>query len=410
VTLSEQRAQALLSRPTHRQVIERANKSHKPQLLRLQMSISPKDSAVARTPVEIWTETLSYLIDDPKAHPLCKLIELEDYVYPPESPNHFDKATYDTLRAVCRSWRTIVEQCAHIPQEVVIENKTPISAPLFQNASYLRISWLRLPSKFPDISTAFGAPSCKVIHMHFESCLESSLLRDIVQWLAGLPSLRALRLRCDFNMPLSEPGVLFSLLSDTCTHLTSLSIGHFMPSPKPLSLPRLKILIMYFDLRFGPLTHSFSDWNLPELKMLGLTFDNRACHRDANLKPFCPITKGIKALSLFSFTRPKNIIAYPIDLEEAFPSLEFLFLGHTPLYLSKPIPPQHPLQFIKFSTFHTFPLFSSSVLPPKEHKKHRPVQLYLVDEQLLLEDREFLDALMHAGIEARAWDGKHVTQ
>jgi len=294
------------------------------------MSISAKDSAAARTPVEIWTEILSYLVDDPKAHPLCAPIEFEDYVFPPEPLQYFDKVTYVTLRAVCRSWRTIVEQCAHISHYIVIRHKSSLSQPLSQNASYLNISWLRLPPEFPDILTAFSAPSCKVTNIHFEFSPDSDLLRDIVQWLGGLPSLRALRLRCDLNMPLSEPEVLFRLLSDNCTHLTSLNIGHFMPSPNPLSLPHLKIFIIYFELRFGYLTHSFEDWDLPRLRMLGLTFDNRVYQRDVNLKIFCPITKGIKALSLYSFTHAKFIIPFPIDLEETFPSLEFLFLGDTP--------------------------------------------------------------------------------
>lgn len=368
------------------------------------------DSAVTRTPVEIWTHILSYLVDDPKSHPLCEPIEFEDYVFPPEDPHHFDKATYNILRAVCRSWRSIVEHCACIPQEFVIKNKAPILNPLSQKATYLRISWVALPAEFPDISTAFGTPSSKVIHIHFEFSLDSNLLRDIIQWLASLPFLRALRLRCDFNMPLGEPEVLFRSLSDTCTHLNSLSIGHFMPSPEPLSLPRLKILIIYFDLKFGPLTHSFSGWSLPRLRMLGLTFDNLGLPRDVNLKTFSPITKGIKALSLFSFIRPISIVNFPIDLDETFPSLEFLFLGNTPLYLSKPIPPQHPLQFIKFSSFHLYPIFSSSVLPPEVHKRHQPVKLYLEDEQHLLEDHNLMGTLMHAGMEALAWDGKHGTQ
>ena len=374
------------------------------------MSISQLDSAVTRTPVEIWTEILSYLVDDPKAHPLCEPIEFEDYVFPPESPHHFDKATYDTLRAVCRSWRSIVEQCARLPQEVVIRNKTPMSRALSQNASYLGISWLNLPPEFPEISSTFGAPSCKVIHIQVDSELGSNLLRDIIQWLARLPSLRALRLRCDFNLPLSEPEVLFKLLPNTCANLTSLSIGHFMPSPEPLSLPRLKILIFYFDLRFGPLKHSFSGWSLPRLIMLGLTFDNLASPRTVNISIFGPITKGIKALSLYAFIRPKYTTNFPIDLDETFPSLEFLFLGNTPLHLTRPIPPQHPLQFIKFSSFHLYPIFSFSVLPPEKHQRHQPVKLYWENEQNLLEDSHFLDALMHAGMEALAWNGKHGTQ
>ena len=374
------------------------------------MSNYQSDSAITQTPVEIWTEILSYLVDDPKAHPLCEPIEFEDYVFPPESHHYFDKATYGTLRAVCRSWRSIVEQCARIPQEVVIRNKSPLSKALLQNASYLGISWLNLPSEFPEISDAFGAPSCRVIHIQFEFEQSSNLLRDIIQWLARLPSLSALRLRCDFNMPLSEPEVLFKLLSNTCTNLTSLSIGHFMPSPEPLSLPRLKILIFYFDLRFGPLKHSFSAWSLPRLIMLGLTFDNLASPRNVNLTIFGPITKGIKALSLSAFIRPKYTTNFPIDLDETFPSLEFLFLGNTPLHLSKPIPLQHPLQFIKFSSFHIYPILSFSVLPPEKHKRHQPVKLYLESEQNLLEDSNFLDALMHAGMEALTWNGEHETQ
>lgn len=370
------------------------------------MAISLEDSAVARTPVEIWTEILSYLVDDPKAHPLCQPIEFEDYVFPPESPHHFDIAAYETLRAVCRSWRTIVEQCACIPQDVVIKNKTPNSKALSQKASYLGISWFVLPSKFPDISSVLGAPTCRVVHIRFDSILDSNLLRDIIQWLAGLPSLQALRLRCDFNMPLSEPKMLFRLLSDTCTNLASLNIGHFMPSAGLLSLPRLKILIFYFDLRFGPLTHSFSDWSLPKLVMLGLTFDNLVHPRDVNLTIFGPITRGIKALSLCAITRPKYTMNFSIDLEDIFPSLEFLFLGNTPLHLSKPIPPQHPLHFIKFSSFHTYPIFGSSVLPPEAHKRNQPIKLYLENEQNLLEDPKFLEAVMHAGMEALTWSGE----
>ena len=368
------------------------------------MSISQLNSAVARTPVEIWTEILSYLVDDPKAHPLCEPIEFEDYVYPSE----FDKATYETLRAVCRSWRTIVEQCACIPQEVAIRNKNPTSKALSQNANYLGISWHNMPSEFPEISSAFGVPSCRVIQIWVEFNLDSNLLRNIIQWLAGLPSLRALRLRCYFNMPLNEPEVLFKLLSNTCTNLTSLSIGHFMPSPEPLSLPRLKILIFQFNLRNGPLTHSFSGWSLPRLTMLGLTFDNLAHPRIVGLNIFGPITKGIKALYLYTY--PMYTTNFPINLDKTFPSLEFLFLRNTPLHLSKPIPPQHPLQFIKFSSFHIYPIFSSSVLPPEQHTRLQPVKLYLEHEQHLLEDSKFLDALMHAGMEASTWNGEHGAQ
>ncbi|SRR5258706_2813281 len=227
------------------------------------MSTSQLDSAVARTPVEIWTEILSYLVDDPKAHPLCKPIEFEEYVFASESLHHVDEATYETLRAVCRSWRTIVEQCARIPEQVVIRNKTPISKALPQKAGYLGIWWLNMPSEFPGISSVFGAPPCRVIHIRVKSNMGTNFLRDIIQWLGGLPSLGALRLRFDFNILLSEPEVLFKLLSNTCTNLTSLSIGHFRPSPELLSLPHLKILIFDFDLSFGPLTHSFSGWSLP---------------------------------------------------------------------------------------------------------------------------------------------------
>ena len=330
------------------------------------MSISLEDSAVARTPVEIWTEILSYLVNDPKAHPLCQPIEFEDYVFPPEFPNYFDIATYETLRTVCRSWRTIVEHCARIPQDVVIENKTPSSKALSQKAGYLGISWFSLPSKFPDISSALGAPSCRVVHIRFgASILESNLLRDIIQWLAGLPSLQALRLRRDFNMPFSEPETMFNLLSDTCTNLTSLNIGHFMPSAGLLSLPRLKILIFDFDLKFGPLTYSFSDWSLPKLVMLGLTFEKLLYPRDVNLTAFGPITKGITALSLCAITHPEFTMNFPIDLEDIFPSLEFLFLVNTPLHLSKPIPPQHPLHFIKFSSSPTHPIFVPQLSPQR---------------------------------------------
>src|SRR5258706_11965820 len=139
------------------------------------MSTSQLNSAVARTPVEIWTEILSYLVDDPKAHPLCKPIEFEDYIFPHKSPHRFDEATYETLRAVCCSWRTIVEQGARIPQEVVIQNKTRVSIALSQNAGYLSISWFNMPSEFPDISSAFGAPSCRVIHIEVEFNLDSNL-------------------------------------------------------------------------------------------------------------------------------------------------------------------------------------------------------------------------------------------
>jgi len=144
--------------------------------------------------------------------------------------------------------------------------------------------------------------------------------------------------------------------------------------------------------------------------MLGLTFDNLASPRNVNLNIFGPITKVIKALSLYAFIRPKYATTFPIDLDETFPSLEFLFLGNTPLHLSKPIPPQHPLQFIKFSSFHTYPIFSFSVLPPEKNKRHQPVKLYLETEQNLLEDSTLLDALMHAGMEALAWHGEHGTQ
>ncbi len=371
------------------------------------MSNSQIDSAVARTPVEIWSEILSYLVDDPKAHPLCEPIEFEDYVFPHKSPHRFDKATYETLRAVCRSWRTIVEQCACILQEVVIQNNTPISNALPQKVGYLGIQWLKSPSEFPNFSSAFGAPSCRVIHIEVRFNLDSNLLRHIILWLAGLPSLRALRLRCGYNIPLSKPEVLFRLLSDTCMNLTSLSLSHFPPSPELLSLPRLKILIFHFDLSLGPLTHYFSGWSLPRLIMLGLTFHNLANPTNINvdLNVFGPITKGIKGLSLFAFTRPKYIINFPIDLDETFPSLEFLFLRNAPLHLYKPIPPQHPLQFIKFSSIRIFPIFSLSILPPEKHKRHQPVKLYLENEKILLEDSKFLDTLMDAGMEALTWNG-----
>jgi hypothetical protein len=224
-----------------------------------------------------------------------------------------------------------------------------------------------------------------------------------------LPSLRALCLYCNFNM-LDPPDVLFRSLSETCTHLTSLNIGHFMPPSEPLSLPLLKILIFHFEQGPLPLRHSFSGWSLPRLLMLGLIFDNLVYPTDVNLNMFCPITKGIKALFVFTFTRPGYIVNFPIDLEGTFPSLEFLFLNTTPLHLSRPIPPQHPLQFIKFSSSHQYPIFSSSVLPPAEHKRHQLVKLYLQNDQNLLEIPEFMDTFMHAGMEALIWDGKHRTQ
>ncbi len=145
--------------------------------------------------------------------------------------------------------------------------------------------------------------------------------------------------------------------------------------------------------------------------MLGLTFDNFAYRRDVNLNIFGPITKGIKALCLYAlYSLPEYTTSFPIDLDETFPSLEFLFLGNTPLHLSKPIPPQHPLQFIKFSSSYINPIFSLSILPPEKHERHQPVKLYLENEQNLLEDSKFLDALIDAGMEASAWNGEHGTQ
>jgi len=371
------------------------------------MPISSKDSAVARTPVELWIKILSYLVDDGMAHPLCDPIEFEEYNFHTSHGHCFDHSTYELLRAVCQSWKTIAERCARIPQEITVRGIT-VSERISSRVGHRCVNWFNPPSTFPNISDILGAPSCRVIHIHIHFLPGPDCLRAITNWIAGLHSLRGLCLLGCAHLPNNNPfKVLFRLLSGTCTRLISLHIGWVKPSAEPLSLPHLRSLIICFSRNPTPFKHYLSGWKLPSLTMFSLCVDgwqDSTSYMDLNI--FLPFTKGIKALFLRRLYHPDGVIrSYRIDLEGIFPSLEYIFLYNTPLHLYKPIPPLHPLHTIKFAHPSLDRVFYYSILPPEEHKRQKLVKLYLKDEQYLLEDQKFLDALTHAGIEAFTWDG-----
>ena len=56
-------------------------------------------------------------------------------------------------------------------------------------------------------------------------------------------------------------------------------------------------------------------------------------------------------LFLHTITHLSRVIEFcPIDLEGNFPLFEYLFLGNMPFHFKQPVPPQHPLQTIKWSS------------------------------------------------------------
>jgi hypothetical protein len=359
------------------------------------------DSAVARTPVELWTEILSCLIDDSRAHPLCDPIEFEEYNYDSEHHHCFDSRLFGALREVCQSWKAIVEQHALIPQINFIMNMDR-SQPYLSHASYLKLTWHQPPSSFPYISSALGAPPNRMIHIHLDLTPGSKLIREILDWVAGLPSLRGLCLRWDFDLAYQIPPNMPSMiLSGTCTHLLSLDIGYFVPSPDPLSLPHLQSLVISFYLRIFSLEYYFLGWKLPSLVMFSLTVRPQQGFGGMDLNFFHPITKRVKTLFLHCVTHPNKVIeSYPIDLEGTFPTLEYLFLCNMPLHLQKPVPPQHPLHTITFSSLSSAPVFYFSTLSPEKHKRQKLVKLYLKAEKSLLRYHDLLVKLRCAGIEA----------
>jgi hypothetical protein len=70
--------------------------------------------------------------------------------------------------------------------------------------------------------------------------------------------------------------------------------------------------------------------------MFGLVFEHQHDSGDLGLNIFRRFTKRIKTLYLHTATHPFK--AYYIDLEETFPSLEYLFLRNSSLQFTRPIP------------------------------------------------------------------------
>jgi len=297
----------------------------------------------ATAPVEIWRRIFEHALDHPKLNYSCDPKDL--YVFMDNYSSHRDdtEAVYQSLRAVCRSWKALAEEFIH--REALLRIRSSASMCLhLSRASRLQCHWY---SKLPPGSfrhwLSEATPKLTVLDITIlvDGELEEILL-EALSAASSLSSIRSLRLRWRGRNPHS----LSSQISIGFINLVSLELGVISWPIKPLVLPKLEILIM--EMWQGLQDEELLDltrWSLPALRMLAV----RAGHHGQGFKLgiFRPIATKVEALSIIYLEASYSRIPMPrqtgMSLFENFPALQILFIRDMPFIVNDPVPIDHPL-------------------------------------------------------------------
>ena len=305
------------------------------------------NSPIATAPVEIWRRIFEHAFDHPKLHYSCDPKYLNAFINNYSGHGDDCETVYRSVRAVCRSWKTLAEELIH--REALLRIRSLTSTCLhLSRASRLQCHWY---SKLPLGSfrhwLSEATPKLAILDITFHDGVEpEKLLQDTLSAASSLPSIRSLRLRWrGRNLP-----YLSSQISMGFTNLVSLEIGILTWPLQPLILPTLEILIMEiwegYSLEGAP---DLASWSLPTLRMLGVHHHSY----EFQLGVFRPIATRVEALSIiYSGSRYARIYMWKppgMALFENFPTLRLLFIRDAPLIVNDPVPIDHPFTEIHLS-------------------------------------------------------------
>ena len=303
------------------------------------------NNSIATAPVEIWRRIFEHAFDHPKLHYSCDPKYLYGFISNYSGHGDDCETVYRSLRAVCRSWKTLSEEFIH--REALLRIRSLTSTCLhLSRASRLQCHWY---SKLPPGSfrhwLSEATPKLTILDITFHDCVEmEKLLQDTLSAASSLPSIRSLRLRWGGRNPPS----LSNQISMGFTNLVSLEIGMLTWPLQPLILPKLEILIM--EIWEGYSAEGVLDsarWSLPALRMLGVHH-----HSDEfKLGIFRPIATKVEALSIIysGSSYGRNYRPPGMVLFENFPTLRLLFIRDAPFIVNDPVPIEHPLTEIHLS-------------------------------------------------------------
>ena len=83
------------------------------------------NSFTATAPVEIWRRIFEHALDHPKLHYSCDPKDLYEFMNNYSGYKDDTEFIYQSLRAVCRSWKALAEEFIH--REALLRIRSPTS-------------------------------------------------------------------------------------------------------------------------------------------------------------------------------------------------------------------------------------------------------------------------------------------